>query len=226
LMDADLQDLPEELPRLLEPFNTNQDLDIAYTTFELETGQKSRFTSKFFHRFFAYVSNVHIPLNLGTYRVFSKLVRSALLEYPERQAVYGPIMAQLGFENVYVTVSRANPAGRRSSYTFRKRLSLAISSLISYSSILHRFVVWVGATLTFASAGYLVLVVVQYIAGYRVLVNGQLLLLLTTTLMSGVLLMTVGVLTAYTYRIFHEVLGRPRYHIAREFGIGILGEKT
>ena len=51
--------------------------------------------------------------------------------------------------------------------------------------------------------------------------NGQLLLLGITILMSGVLLMTVGVLTAYTYRIFHEVLGRPRYHVAREFGTGL-----
>jgi hypothetical protein len=70
-------------------------------------------------------------------------------------------------------------------------------------------------------ATYLVVLTIQYVGGYRVLVNGQLLLLAITVMMSGVLLMTVGVLTAYTFRIFHEVLARPRYHVAREYGRGL-----
>ena len=39
--------------------------------------------------------------------------------------------------------------------------------------------------------------------------------------MSGVLLMSVGVLTAYTTRIFQEVQARPRYHVARDIGGGL-----
>ncbi len=218
LMDADLQDLPEELPRILEPFDTGTEIDIAYTTFTLAPGSNSRITSRLFHKFFARLSNIHLPSNVGTYRAFSSLVREALLDYPERHAVYGPIMAQMGFERIFVEVSRSAAVGRKTSYTFRRRLSLAVSSLISYSSALHRMVTWIGFVLTLASTGYLFLIVAQYFIGTRKLLNGQFLLLGITLLMSGVMLMTVGVLTAYTYRIFHEVLERPRYHIAREFG--------
>jgi glycosyltransferase involved in cell wall biosynthesis len=221
LMDADLQDKPEELPHLLEVLDLDPDIDIVYTMFELDSGKQSRFTSRLFHRVFAKLSDIHIPPNLGTYRAFRDHVRDALLDYPERSAVYGPLMSQMGYTNVYVTVTRAEAVGRRTSYTFRRRLSLALSSVISYGSFVHRFVTWTGLAVTMASAGYLLTILVQYLTGFRALVNGQLLLLGITVLMSGVLMMTVGVLTAYTYRIFHEVLHRPRYHVAREFGRGL-----
>ncbi len=221
LMDADLQDRPEELPRLLEPLDANPELDIVYSTFELVDGRKSRLTSRLFHRIFAKLSNVEIPETLGTYRAFTARVRDALLDYPERNAVYGPLMAQMGYAYVYINVDRAAPVGRKTSYSFRRRLSLAVSSIISYGSFLHRFVIGVGLTLTLLSGGYLVVVFIQYLTGFRALVNGQLLLLVITVLMSGVLLMTVGVLTAYTYRIFQEVLARPRFHVAREMGRGL-----
>lgn len=220
LMDADLQDLPEELPRLLAPLD-DPEVDIVYTEFELIDGRKSRLTSRLFHRAFAKLTNVDIPPTLGTYRAFSRRVRDALLEYPERNVVYGPLMAQMGFVHVYISVHRAPPTGRQTSYSFRRRLSLAVSSVISYGSFLHRFVIGAGLSLTLLSGGYLFVVVVQYVSGFRALPDGQLLLLVITVLMSGVLLMTVGVLTAYTYRIFQEVLVRPRFHVGREYGRGL-----
>lgn len=221
LMDADLQDRPEELPRILACFDTEPDLDIVYTQFEYEGGERSRLTSRLFHRAFARLTDVHIPDNLGTYRAFTTRVRHALLDYPERNAVYGPLMAQMGYDHGFITVVRSKPVGRATSYNFRRRFALAVSSVISYGSILHRFVTWVGVVLTVGSGGYLLVVLAQYVSGYRRLLNGQLLLLVVTLLMSGVLLMTVGVLTAYTYRIFQEVLARPRYHVARTFGTGL-----
>jgi len=225
LMDADLQDRPEELQRLLTPFEGDAEIDIVYTTFELAPGAKSRMSSRLFHRAFARLSDFHVPPTLGTYRAFSGQVRSALLEYPERNAVYGPLMSQMGFDHVYVEVPRDAPVGRSTSYSFSRRLALALSSLISYSSALYRFVISAGLLLTVLSGGYLLVVFVQYLTGFRALVNGQLLLLVITVLMSGVLLMSVGVLTAYTYRIFQEVLARPRFHVAREFGTGLSNEE-
>jgi glycosyltransferase involved in cell wall biosynthesis len=221
LMDADLQDRPEELPRLLEPFDSDPDIDIVYTTFEMESGQKSRVTSRLFWAVYSRLTDLHLPPNLGTYRAFTAAVREALLTYPERGAVYGPLMSQMGYQQQFVKVARAEAVGRKTSYTFRRRLSLAISSMISYGKFLHRFVTWVGLVLTALSVAYLAVLVIQYLTGFRELVNGQLLLLGITVLMSGVLLMTVGVLSAYTYRIFQEVLARPRYHIARSYGQGL-----
>jgi dolichol-phosphate mannosyltransferase len=225
LMDADLQDQPEELPKLLAPFETDANLDIVYTEFVLVGSGKSRLTSRLFHALYTRATKTSMPPNAGTYRAFRRRVTEALLDYPERGAIYGPLMVQMGFEHMYVTVARSAAVGRETSYTFGKRLALAISALVSYSAILHWVVTLAGLVLSALSGVFLTVITIQYIAGTRAFVNGQLLLIGITVLMFGVLLMSIGILTAYTTRIFQEVLARPKYHISRQIGTG-LSEST
>ena len=221
LMDADLQDRPEELAKILAPFERDEDLDIAYTQFVLEAGGKSRLTSRLFNSVLVRITGSHQPANVGTYRAFSRRVREALLDYPETSAVYGPLMVQMGYEQTFVTVARSEAVGRKTSYTFGKRLALAISALISYSAFLHWIVMLMGLFMSALSGIFLTVLTIQYIAGTRAFVNGQLLLIGITVLLSGVLLMSIGVLTAYTTRIFQEVLARPKFHVSREMGSGL-----
>ena len=130
-------------------------------------------------------------------------------------------MAQMGFEHVYVEVDRDRAVGRKTSYSLKKRLSLAVSALISYSSFLHQLVSWTGALMATMSGAYLLVILLQYAVGGRGLSSGITLLLAVVLLTSGVLLTTVGVLTAYVFRVFHETLQRPRFHVARSVGNGL-----
>lgn len=225
LMDADLQDRPEELAKLLRPFDTQDDLDIVYTQFELESGGKSRLSSRIFNRVFTRISGSKQPPNVGTYRAFTRKVREGLLEYPELGAVYGPLMVQMGYDQTFVQVARSEAVGRKTSYTFGRRVALAVSALISYTAFLHWVVTLTGVALTALSGLYLAAITIQYLIGDRVLVNGQLLLIGITVLLSGVALMCIGILTAYTTRIYQEVLARPRFHISRQLGSG-LGDRA
>jgi dolichol-phosphate mannosyltransferase len=165
LMDADLQDQPEELPKMLAELD-DPDVDIVYTTWTMGDA-KGKLSSRLFHSAFSRMALVDLPPNLGTYRAFDRQVLVALLDYPERSAVYGPLMAQMGFGHVYVTVERAAAGGRETSYTFKRRLALATSALISYSNLPHRLVTWIGMTLTASSVLFLIVLVVQYALGNR-----------------------------------------------------------
>lgn len=219
LMDADLEDRPEELAKLVETLWASPDVDVVYTTFA--DSHSLRPTSRLFWWLFGNISGLNLPPGLGTFRVFRANVRREVLLYSERGAVYGPLMAQMGFSAVYVKVVRDVVPGRKSSYSLRKRVALGWSSVISYSSRLHSFAAGTGFLVSILSATYLVIALFQYAFGERVLINGQFLLLSVTLLMSGVLLMSVGIVGAYAFRTFNEVLARPRYHISREFGDGI-----
>ncbi len=219
LMDADLQDRPEELVTVLAPFD-DPDIEIVYTTWEMGS-EKAGLTSRLFHSVFARLAGLEMPSNVGTYRAFRRSVRDELLRYREQGAVYGPLMSQMGFDYRYVTVHRDRPVGRETSYSFRRRLALAVDALIAYSDLPHRLVTWTGLTFTLGGLMYLTVLVGQYALGNRPLQGGITLLIGITVLMSGVLLMSVGVLTAYVYRVFHEVLGRPRFHVARQVGVGL-----
>jgi polyisoprenyl-phosphate glycosyltransferase len=221
MMDADLQDRPEELPRLLDALV--DDVDVVFTTWHSADGAvRERVTSRWFHQLFARLSGTQSqPRNLGTYRAFTRRYLESVLAYPERGAVYGPLMAQLGYAAAYIEVERHAAQGRRSSYTFRRRLSLALSSLLSYSDLPHRAVTWFGATLSALSVVFLLALTVQYFVEGRRLASGLTLLLGITVLLFGFVLLSLGIIGAYVYRVFQEVLGRPRFHIARTVGRGL-----
>jgi hypothetical protein len=218
-MDADLQDRPEEMAKLLEPFD-DPEIEIVYSRWEMGE-ERAPVTSRVFHAVFARLAGIDMPSNVGTYRAFRRSIRNELLRYQEQGAVYGPLMSQMGFAHRYVMVLRDRPGGRETSYSFRRRLALATSALVAYSDLPHRIVTWAGTTMTLGGVIYLIVLLGQYALGDRPLQGGITLLIGITVLTSGVLLVSVGVLTAYVYRIFHEVLGRPRFHIARQVGVGL-----
>ena len=223
LMDADLQDRPEEIPAMLEALT--DEVDIVVTTWDPdETEVKERLSSRIFHRMFSGIIGVQLPRNLGTYRLFTRDFRAAVLDYPESTAVYGPLMAQMGFNAAYVKVTRSEAIGRKSSYNFRKRATLAMNTLLTYSDVPYRAVSWSGVALVVASLAYLVIIVGQYLIVGRRAPSGITLILAVQLLLSGAVLASLGVLGAYLFRIFREVLQRPHFHVARETGKGLRDE--
>jgi len=223
LMDADLQDRPEEIPRMLEALT--DDIDIVVTTWDPDkTEVRERLSSRIFHRLFSSIVGIQLPRNLGTYRLFTREFRTAVLDYPESTAVYGPLMAQMGFHASFVEVHRSEAVGRKSSYSFRKRARLAMNTMLTYSDVPYRAVSWLGVTMVGASLAYLVVLLGQYAIYGRRIPSGLTLVLTVQLLLSGAVLACLGVLGAYLFRIFREVLQRPHYHVAREAGKGLRDE--
>jgi glycosyltransferase involved in cell wall biosynthesis len=222
LMDADLQDRPEEIPKLLRPFDGESTIEIVLTTYDFDTGRRSRFSSRLFNNAFTRATGDMVPQH-GTFRAFSRKVREALLSYPERRAVYGPLMVQMGFERTFVHVTRSESPENRTSYTFRKRFVLAIDTLLSYSSAVPWVVSSLGFLLAAASAVFLIVIVVQYYAGTQDFFDGILFLIGLSVMMFGLVLLCIGILTTYVTRMFLEVISRPHFHIAQRTGDGLLG---
>lgn len=222
-MDADLEDRPEQIPVLLAEF-ADTEIDVVYTKWETP-GLKPSPTSRVFNWTYARMSGVEMPANLGAFRAFRRNVADALRSYGEQGLVYSTAMPQMGFTSTFVTVERSEVEGRQSSYTLRKRLNLASQILVSYSDLPHRVITGMGLGMAMLSGIYLLFILVQFSFG-QALPDGLTLLLSVTVLLSGVLLLTVGVLFAYTFRIYQEVLGRPRYHIGRVSGIGLSRQQS
>ena len=144
LMDADLQDRPEELAKLIEPFDAGRCRHRVHTVPASSPVAEASITSALFNRVFTRISGSKQPPNVGTYRAFTRKVREALLEYPETGAVYGPLMVQMGYDQTFVTVARSEAVGRKTSYAGRQTVALAVSALISYSAFLHWIVTLTG----------------------------------------------------------------------------------
>ena len=218
LMDADLEDKPEELLKLIDALDSNPAIQVVYTISEYDDGSQGRLSSRIFRRYFNRVTNNTLPNGLGTLRAFTQSIRVELLKYPERSAIYGPLMVEMGFSSDYVKVSRSSIGRGRSSYTILKRLELGISALVLYSKKFYYSLVLTGLTVGLLSVVYLFAVAMQYALGYRGLVGGLTLLLIVSLLGFSALLVLLGLSFVYLSSIYREVLSRPYFHVENEIG--------
>jgi polyisoprenyl-phosphate glycosyltransferase len=218
LMDADLQDRPENIPLLLEKLQG--DVDIVYT---VKVGQEesfsTRMTSRLYHYVFSKLTGTSVPRNIGSFRAFTRRFLEALLAYPERNVLYGPLMFYAGFEYITVELLHDVRTGSRSAYTFRKRLRLAVNSILSYTDLPQRVLVNLGLLILACSGIYTLIVLIEYFFFGIRLPTGLTLVVLLLTVTLGVLMFSLGVIGAYVFRVYQEVLQRPRYCIARSINV-------
>ena len=216
LMDADLQDRPEDITALLAPLAEGN--DVVYSIMK-GPRRSQRVTSALFHYVFSRIVGVTVPAEIGTFRAFTKKVRDALLLFPERRILYGPLMFYIGFRSAFVEVAREHLPGAPSSYTFQKRLALAINALLSYTDLPHRILTYLGILLVLGSSLYAVAIVIGYFLLNLTLPPGLNLIVLLLVLVMGSLMVSVGILGAYVFRVYEEVLRRPRYIVAGRINV-------
>lgn len=218
LMDADLEDQPEHIPALVKALD-EQGCDVVYTTKSGGAGSTRSLTSDAYHQVFSRAVGVSLPRHLGTFRAFTRKVRDALRQFPERNVLYGPLMFYVGFRYVIVPVERGLRPGR-SSYSFSKRLRLAINSLVTYSYLPPTLFAVVGGAMVALPLLYAAIVLVQYLVVGQSLPQGLTIVVLLLSVLGGMIMLALGVLGVYIFRIFQEVLARPRYLIDEVLNLG------
>lgn len=211
LMDADLQDDPADIKNLYEKIR--EGYDIVFTLIEnSDTSIFRKFNSMIFHFIFARLSGANTPPNIGTFRMFTRKVLRSINRYRERRIVYGPLMAFVGFSRTYVHVKKNKRAKGVTHYSFLKLLQMAIDSLSTYTMIPLSFMIYSGffiASMSFIAAMYFI--VKKITSG--IAVSGYASLIIAIFFLSGVILLSLGIVGDYIFRIYQEVLDRPLFLI-------------
>ena len=215
LMDADLQDRPEDIPALHALLADGA--EIVYSIMRTSEQRAQRLTSALFHYVFSRIVGVQVPPNIGTFRAFTLRVRDSLLQFPERRILYGPLMFYIGFRSTFLEVEHAQRSA--SSYTFGKRLALALNALLSYTDLPHRALIYLGVLLVLGSILYGLATIIGYLWLGLALPQGLNLIVLLLVLVLGSLMASVGILGAYLFRVYEEVLRRPRYLVAGRINV-------
>lgn len=208
LMDADLQDPPEEIPRLVEKFR--EGFDIVYGIREARHDPVSkRLTSALFW-FILRRFGVPVPAGQTMLRVLSKRVVDVLRQMREYARFLHGMMAWTGFDVTTVQVSH-NPRVRgRSKYNIPKLFRLAFNAITSFSTVPLRLAVYVGFTSSFLS----LIVGVYYIyrkVFFGIPVLGYASIIVSIFFVGGVQLLVLGIFGEYLGRVYQETQGRPLY---------------
>lgn len=211
VIDADLQDPPEVIPELVAKWREGADVIYAVRTQRDGETAFKRASAKAFYRVLRRLSDVDIPLDAGDFRLLSRKAARALCDMPEHNRFVRGMVAWLGFRTAAVSYVRDARATGVTKYPLRRMVALAVDGLLAFSTRPLRVATWVGAVT--AVVGFIagITLVVLRLSGDTALVQGWTSLAVIVLFMSGVQLVTIGVLGEYLGRVYHEVRRRPLY---------------
>jgi dolichol-phosphate mannosyltransferase len=212
-MDCDLQDLPEEIPKLLARSDEGYDVVFAGREDRQDSPLK-RFMSFAFYKCLGYLTSMPQDHTTANFGVYSRKVVDAINDMPESDRCF-PLMVQwTGFRASVVPVTHAERSTGKSGYGLGKLLRLALNIVMSYSDKPLRLVVKAGLLFSVASFAIVGLSVYRYFAG-DIAVAGFTSIIASIWLLGGIMIVCIGVVGLYIGRLFNASKGRP-YYIADE----------
>lgn len=216
LMDADLQDAPEALPRLLAAWRRGADVVYAVRTDRKEHRLK-RWAFAAFYRLLAAVSPTPIPLDAGNFGLVDRRVLDVILALGERDRFFPGLRSWVGFRQVGIPVERLARYDDRPRVSLWGLLRLAKTAVFSFSTL--PLSVFYGIGL--AALGIFVLV-----GGYAIAcrlftelaIPGWTSHVLVGCFFGALNALGVSILGEYVVRIYDQVRGRPLYVVERRVG--------
>jgi polyisoprenyl-phosphate glycosyltransferase len=209
MLDADLQDPPELIPRMLDHWRAG--CDVVYAVREEREGE-SRFklaTARWFYKLFDWLAQVELQHNSGDFRLLDRRALNALLQMRERNRFLRGMTVWVGYTQAAVPYRRDPRYAGVTKYTLSKMLRFSLDAISSFSHRPLQFATLFGFLIsTLAFVAIPVVIVLRIVGSY---LPGFSALTITVLLLGGIQLITIGIIGEYVGRIYDEVKGRPLY---------------
>ena len=213
VMDCDLQDRPEEIPRLYAKAQEGYEIVLALRG-QRQDPLLKRFTSWLFYKIFSYLADIEYSGDSGNFRIMSKKVVFNLRRMREQLRFFGGLVQWMGFPTAGVQVEHAERFAGNSTYTFSKLWKLAAETIIAYSDKPLRLAVRLGFLMAFLSFFYGTYTFVHALI-YGTMVPGWNSLFVSLFFIGGVIISILGIIGIYLGKAFDEMKKRPLYIVNR-----------
>jgi len=217
-IDADLQDPPELIPRLVERWREGFDTVIAVRSERRSDSFVKRASANMFYRVIGSLSHVPIPANAGDFRLLDRTVVEALKLLPERSRFMKGLYAWVGFRQAMVEYARPERAAGTTKWNIWRLWNFALDGIFSFSTLPIRVWSYMGLLVAALAVLYGCFILVRTLV-YGIDVPGYASLMVALLLLSGMNMIGIGILGEYVGRIFMEVKRRPVYLVNSTLGI-------
>jgi glycosyltransferase involved in cell wall biosynthesis len=209
LMDGDLQDPPEEIPKLFKKFKEGYDLIYGIRQQRSDPVFK-RMSSYVFWWILRRFSGVDIPRGQSMLRILSRRFVDVIKDMREHARFIHGMMAWAGFKVTTLQVKHSQRIKGKSKYTIPKMFKLAFHAVTSFSTIPLRLATYIGFLSSFLS-----FVVGMYFLYtkifYGIPVLGYASIIVSIFFVGGIQLLVFGLFGEYLGRTYQEVQRRPLY---------------
>ena len=210
IIDADLQDPPEMIEKMLEKWEDGY--DVVYGVRKKRAGETAfkKLTAHLYYRFLNALSDTEIPLDTGDFRLVDRVIVDELAGMKERERFVRGLVSWVGFNQTPIYYEREERAAGESKYPLLKMIRFASNGILSFSIQPLRIANWIGSL-----ASALALGGIAYALIMRLMTNswvsGWTLLFIAVLFMGGVQLLVLGVLGEYIGRTYEQSKQRPLY---------------
>jgi len=214
--DADLQDPPEVIGRLIAQWQQGFDVVLAMRSDRTSDHPAKRVSASLFYKFHNKISKHKIPENVGDFRLMSRRVVQEILKLPENQRFMKGLFSWVGFKTTTVEYERPRRHAGMSTFNAWSLWNLALDGLTSFSTAPLRLWLYLGffiSTMAFFAGAFIVFLTLYYGS----VVPGYASMIVVVLFLGGVQLISVGVLGEYIGRIYLESKRRPSYIVEGEY---------
>ncbi|NCA86457.1 MAG: glycosyltransferase [Clostridia bacterium] len=213
-LDCDLQDRPEEIVNLYKEAQKGYDIVLASRQNRQDDFLK-KFFSRIFYHLLSYLTDTHMDASVANFAIYHHKVVDALRSMNDYYRYYPTMIHWVGFRLTKLPIAHAERTdGKSSSYNFRKRLTLAFDTIISFSDKPLRLTVKLGLFISLFTAVLAIVLVVRYFIKAEA-VSGWTSTFLSIWFISGLVITILGMIGIYVGKIFENVKGRPTYIVGQ-----------
>ncbi len=218
IIDADLQDPPELIPEMLKHWE--EGYEVIYGKRKARKGESAfkLLTAKMFYKTLNALSDVEIPKDTGDFRLVDRKVVDVINQMPEHNKFLRGLFSWVGFKQEAFEYERQERFAGKTKYPLKKMLKLASDGIIGFSTKPLKLVGGLGIITILISIGILIYSLISYFIGNNVQ-SGWTSIIVTVTLLSGVQLLSLWIISEYIGRIYDDVKKRPQYIINKKINI-------
>jgi len=210
VIDSDLQDPPELIPKLVEEWLNGYDVVNAKRIKRKSEGFFKKITSYIYYRLLFYLSDINIPMDTGDFRLLNKNALDSLSKLREKHRYMKGLFAWVGFKQKEIEYEREARYKGKTKWNFFSLFNLAFDGLTSFSILPLRLASIIGFFSAFFGFIYGVIVVTKKVFFHEPVVGFTSLVVLIT-FFGGIQLLSIGIIGEYVGRIFNETKNRPLY---------------
>lgn len=213
VIDADLQDPPELILEMIVKWK--EGFDVVYARRTKRKGETffKKQTARLFYRILSASTDLEIPTDTGDFRLLDRRVCEALKRLPEKNRYVRGLVSWVGFRQTALEYERDERMAGETKYPLKKMIKLSLDGLTSFSFKPLKMANYIGAVLLTSGLSYLVVLLSLKLFSKLILAGWNLVLAMQLVL-TGILLIMLGISGEYLGRIYDETRDRPLYIVS------------
>lgn len=216
VMDADMQDPPSLLPKMMEIIKEGEYDSVATRRATRKGEPKVRsFFARMFYKLMKKISDVDIVDGARDFRLMKKKMVDAIVSMSETNRFSKGIFGWIGFKTYWLAYENVERIAGKTKWSFWKLLKYSLDGIVNFSDLPLKISSWSGIALTFVSAIMLLYVFIRSLI-FGNPVAGWPSTICIILFVGGVQLFCIGVMGQYISKIYKETKRRPQYIIAEE----------